>query len=150
MTRKSLLITLTVIVLVLSGTFIYQSTGSNTAITNKDYPTTQNFNVYSIGDIKQRNLAIRTYNTEGYVVKRYECPPCPPGAQCKPCMKDNIVISENNKLLDTYTLTNSEIIVFANNPKQFELGKKYSFSVKLLDSKSTNEPINDIELVGYK
>ena len=65
-------------------------------------------------------------------------------------MKNNIVISQNNKLLDTYTLTSSEIILFANNPKQFELGKKYSFSVKILDYKSTNEPINDIELVGYQ
>ncbi|KKR11828.1 MAG: hypothetical protein UT39_C0002G0009 [Candidatus Woesebacteria bacterium GW2011_GWA1_39_21] len=150
MKKKPFLIIIVVIVLVLSGIFIYQRTSRNTVVTNKDYPTTQNFNFYSINDIKQKSLASGTYNTEGYVVKQYECPFCPQETQCKPCMRDNIVISENNKLLDTYILTNNEIVVFANNPKQFELGKKYSFSVKILDHKSTDEPINDIELVGYQ
>lgn len=149
MTKKHFLIII-IVVLVLSGIFYYLRNSRNTVTTNRDYPTTQNFSFYSISDIKQKNLANGSYNTEGYVVKRYECPPCPPGAQCKPCMRGNIVISEINKLLDTYILTNSEIILFANNPKQFELGKKYSFSVKVLDYTSTNKPINDIELVGYQ
>ena len=38
---------------------------------------------------------------------------------------------------------------FAENPKQFELGKKYKFRIRMLDYKSTGEPINNIELVGY-
>jgi len=64
-------------------------------------------------------------------------------------MRNNIVISENNKLLETYTLSESEMILFANNPKQFDLGKKYRFSIKILDYKSTEEPINDVEIIGY-
>jgi len=116
---------------------------------NTTYPQTSNFAFYPIREIKQNKFTSGSYNTEGYVVKIYTCPPCPKGALCKPCMKDNIVISENNKLLETYALSDNEMILFANNPKQFELGKKYQFSIKLLDYKSTGEPMNDAEIIGY-
>ena len=118
-------------------------------LAQRTYPEGSNFSFYAIHDFKQKNLTPGTYNTEGYVVKIYVCLPCPKDALCKLCMKDNIVISENNKVLDTYSLTNTEMIVFADKPKQFEIGKKYKFSVKLLEYKSTGESINDIELVGY-
>ena len=111
--------------------------------TNSSYPS------ITIHELKETNPVSGNFNVEGYVVKIYTCPPCPKGAACKPCMGDNIEISENNKLLDTYSLSDTELIIFSNNPKQFELGKKYKFSIKILDDKSTGESINDIELIGY-
>lgn len=68
---------------------------------------------------------------------------------CKPCMRDNIVISMNEKIFESYLLTEDELIVFTENPERFKLGKKYKFIIKILDYKSTGEPINDIELVEY-
>ncbi len=102
-----------------------------------------------IHELKDSNYTSGNYNVDGYVVKIYTCPPCPKGAMCKPCMRDNIVISENNALLDSYSPSSSEIIIFTNNPKQFELGKKYKFSIRITDYKSTGEPLNNIELLGY-
>jgi len=42
------------------------------------------------------------------------------------------------------------MIIFVENPEQFELGRKYRFSIKIMDYKTTGEPINDVELVGYE
>jgi len=105
--------------------------------------------LYQIHEIKQGNFTSGDFNVEGYVVKIYACPQCPPDAACKPCMRDNIVISESNNPLDTYSLTDSELIVFTNNTGQFVLGGKYLFSIRIGDRNTTGEPINDIELVGY-
>lgn len=137
-----------ILVVVISIIYFYtqQTTDTNSIRT---YPTISDFDFYPIHEIKQGNFTSGTYNTEGFVVKIYTCPPCPKEALCKPCMRDNIVISKDNKILETYSLTENELIVFVENPKQFKLGKKYRFSIKILDYKSTGEPINDIELVGY-
>src|SRR3989338_541332 len=130
--------------------FLYKQQPSQVNIQNNTtYPQISNFTFYPIHEIKLNKFNSGTYNTEGYVVKIYTCPPCTKGAQCKLCMRDNIVISENNKLLETYSLSDKEIILFADKPNQFDLGKKYKFSIKILDYKSTGESINDIEVVGY-
>ena len=106
-------------------------------------------NFYSISELKQNNFNTGEFTTEGYVVKIYTCPICPAGYQCKPCMRNNLIISENNQFLANYALTNKELIVFTDNIQPFELGQRYKFTVKILDSKSTTEPINDIELTGF-
>lgn len=89
-------------------------------------------------------------NIEGYVVKISTCPPCPEGYLCKMCMRDNILVSENNVLTETYQLTDSNIVIFTEQTKQFELGKKYKFSIKILDYKSINQNLNDVEIIGYE
>ena len=130
--------------------FFYNQQVQPTNSTNTTtYPQASSLNFYPIHEIKSNKFDSGTFNTEGYVVKSYTCPSCPAGAQCKPCMRDNVVISENNKLLETYSLTDKEMILFADNPKQFELGEKYTFSIKILDYKSTSESINDVEIIGY-
>jgi len=111
--------------------------------------STADANFYSISELKQNNFSTGEFTTEGYVVKIYTCPICPEGYQCKPCMRNNLVISENNQLLANYALTSKELIIFTDNVQPFELGQKYKFTVKILDSKSTTEPINDIEVVSH-
>ena len=107
-----------------------------------------NLSVYSIRDLKQLNLS-GSYNTYGYIVKIYQCPGCPTGYVCKPCMRDNIVISQDRKLLDAYQLSDKDLIIFVNNTKQFIIGKEYMFSIRITEQKSTSEPINDAELMGW-
>ena len=136
-----------ILALVIGGFYLLKPTQS--VIVDRGYPASSNYEFYSIRDLKNKNLDVGFYDTEGYVVKKYECPPCPAGAQCKPCMRNNVVISENNIPLETYSLSNTELIIFVDYSQRFEMGKKYRFSIKLLDSKTTGESINDVELVGF-
>jgi len=152
MNKKIILILAIILVVIVGGVFYFRYHQQPLQVNiqnNTTYPQASNFALYPIHEVKLNKFNSGTYNTEGYVVKIYTCPPCPKGAKCKPCMRENIVISENNRLLETYSLSDKEIILFANNPRQFELGKKYQFSIKILDYKSTGEPINDVEIVGY-
>jgi hypothetical protein len=105
----------------------------------------------SIHQIKQEKGKRGSYQTTGYVVNSYTCPPCPPRAECKPCMmRTNIVISEDNKTLHTYQLTDKDLIVFTKDAPVFQAGKKYIFSIKVTGEKTTSEPLNDVDLVEYK
>lgn len=108
---------------------------------------------YPIHEINQNKLGPGAYITEGFVVKIFTCPPCPKGAQCGPCMPPNIVISEENKLLQAYHLTDKDLIIFVKDTeyrKHFKLGKKYRFVIKILSYKHTSRSINDVELVEYQ
>jgi len=106
--------------------------------------------LYSLHEFKKASPKKGAYYLEGYVVKVYTCPECPKGAQCKPCMEDNIVVSEYNRpLVDYSQVGKSEIIVFVRKPQVFKLGRKYKFLVGVTNSKSTLEPINDLELISY-
>lgn len=148
-----LILTLAIVIV---GIYFYTSVGINTEQNNntnnaRTYPTNSDSDIifYPVNNIKQNNLVSGTYNTEGFVAKIYTCPPCPKGAMCEMCMRDNIVISMDGKILESYSLSEKELIIFAENPGQFKLGKKYKFTIRILDYKSTGEPINDVELVGY-
>ena len=112
-------------------------------------PCARELPVPSIHELKQLNPTSGLYKTEGYVAKIYACPPCPPRAVCKPCMQDNIVISEQKKSLDTYTLTDMDLVVFVTHPEQFMLGAKYTYSIQVSDAHTTGDRINDVKLMSY-
>lgn len=136
---------LAVIILVLASASVYVY-----LMINQPKPeSVANDNFYSISELKQNNFSTGEFTVEGYVVKIYTCPFCPTGWQCKPCMRNNLIISENNRPLANYSLTNKELIVFFDKVQLFELGQKYKFFVKVLDDKSTSELINDIEITGF-
>lgn len=65
-----------------------------------------------------------TFRIRIKVLDQYHCPPCSAGAQCKPCIGDHIIVSENRKS-EKQTLR-----VFTNNPDQFEKGKIYILTVR--------------------
>ena len=68
-----------------------------------------------------------------------------------PCMEENIVISEQVKTVEAYTtISSSEMILFVQNPERlFTLGEKCQFSIRVRDERTTDEPVNDIELIGF-
>ncbi len=92
--------------------------------------------------------ALSTHRLRGYVVMRYTCPPCPPKALCKPCMGDNIVLSDDPKLHERYDLSDREVIVFTPTPVTFELGKQVTVKVRVLERQNSNKGIPDLELVA--
>ncbi len=148
--------TLVLISFVLFGNFV--QTDSCGKVGKKDSPIIEpNVNnsraagdFISISEINRKNPDSGVFETRGFIAKIYTCPPCPPDAQCKPCMKDNIVISEENKNLETYDLTEKELVVSTSEAKTFSKGKEYKFTIKLTDGKTTAADLNDIKLIGYK
>jgi hypothetical protein len=84
---------------------------------------------YSIHEVKHEKPG-STYTTQGYVVFKYVCPPCPEGSLCKPCMGENVVISEKNDPLSDYNgVGGTELILFAQHTEALRLGQKYYFVV---------------------
>lgn len=125
--------------------------------TPKTYPKVSDFKYHKISDINNLNPKEgEQFNTEGYVVRIYECPPCPKESICEPCFtNDFIIISEdnqlNNKILGRENLSKNELLIYTTEADKFELGKKYKVSVKVLYSNHLNiDFTNDIELVGYE
>jgi hypothetical protein len=137
-----------IIILILSaGSSFYFLKPTQVKVIDGDYPLSNNYVLHTIQDLKSGNNETGFYDIEGYIVKDYTCPFCPEGDQCKPCMKDNIIVSEKKVYSDNNSLSDDEILLFVNGSKEFKLGEKYRFSIKLLNSKNINGKIN-YELVG--
>ncbi len=98
----------------------------------------------SLGGIKYK-----TYDIDRYVVKKYECPPCPADSVCKPCMRGNIVVSMNRFILYTYNLTDSEQIIYTDDHRQLKLLGKYRFTVRSIEPRTLNISENETYLVSY-
>lgn len=105
---------------------------------------------YSIQELNRSHLQSGAYTTEGFVVKISTCPPCPKNAICEVCEPDNIVVSEKNKKLDEYTLSERDLVIFVKNSKLFKVGKKYKFQIEINNYRSANQVINRVELIDYK
>src|SRR5216684_3460234 len=81
-------------------------------------------------DLKRNDGVEGTFRMEGaYVLEVHKCPPCPPGAQCKPCLGDYIVVAD--KLDEKDPLLIKRLRVFTAKPEKFELKWKYSFVAKV-------------------
>jgi len=107
-------------------------------------------NYYYIHELNQKGFNFGTFETLGYVANAYECPPCPPKAFCKPCMGNHIVVSEDNRSIDDYLLTDREIIVFVDHPLEFKKDVQYKFLIKILDVKTVDQQLNNIKLIFYQ
>lgn len=106
--------------------------------------------VHQISDLNRLNPSYGTHEVVGYVVKIYECPPCPKEAQCKPCMPDHIVIAERRSRFAEYVLTDREMIVFVDDVQGLRLNKKYRFLVRILNVKTMDQIINNPKLIYFE
>ncbi|MBZ0166215.1 MAG: hypothetical protein K8I00_05355 [Candidatus Omnitrophica bacterium] len=106
--------------------------------------------VYRISELNGINPRFGTYEVWGYVVKVYECPPCPEGAQCKPCMADHIVIAERRSRFAEYVLTDREMIVFTDDNSDLHLNRKYRFLIQIMNVKTTDQILNNPKLIYYE
>jgi len=95
----------------------------------------------------RKMLRTSTVTVWGYVSKIYTCPPCPPGAMCKPCMGDNIVLSEQDKKLDSYTLTGSDLVVFTKDPEALKLGARVVLEVRRPSESAGGKDTGEAHLV---
>jgi hypothetical protein len=77
-----------------------------------------------------------------FVTSIYKCPPCPPGAICKPCIGDHVTIS------DVPNTTDKSIRVLTKDFEKYSVGKKYTFLIKL--HKTKDKQIFEAVLIGEK
>src|SRR5205085_3091040 len=67
-----------------------------------------------------------------FVNSIYNCPPCPKGADCKPCIGDHIMVADslNGKI---------QFRVFVKEPAKFSVGEKYTLLIRLYKYNSESE-----------
>lgn len=125
--------------------------GGNISANGQNANNKKTVKFLSISQINEKKLVSEVVQTEGFVVKIFRCPPCPPDANCKTCMEDNAVVSMENNLLESYAdLTAKELIIFGNETGELEKGKKYRFAIRITDRKTTGQASNDVEMINYK
>jgi hypothetical protein len=101
----------------------------------------------TFADLKRDSIQ-GTFILDGFVIDTYKCPPCPPQAMCKPCIGDHVVITDNIDEKDRASI--QRVRVFTDKPGQFELKKKYSFTVKVKGKVAPAHAIQDVDLVSFE
>jgi hypothetical protein len=99
-------------------------------------------------DLQKNDGVEGSFRIEGYVINIYKCPPCPAGMQCKPCIPDNIDVTDNIKEQDMSRIR--RLRIFTDKTEQFELKKKYSLVVKVKGQIPKGRPIENVELIAAK
>jgi hypothetical protein len=98
--------------------------------------------------LSRSDLDAAPFRIEGFVLQINKCPPCPQGAQCKPCLGDHIVITDNLSEKDPPLI--KRLRIFNMKPEQFELGKKYSFLVKVRGKLHEGRAIEEVDLIKFE
>jgi len=95
----------------------------------------------------QKNDLDGPFRIEGFVIQTYKCPPCPAGMQCKPCLGDHIVVTDNVDEKDPGLI--KRLRIFTGKPEQFALKKKYSFTVKVRGKRQTGHAVEEVDLIRF-
>ena len=68
------------------------------------FSQSQKHALLKFADLQKYDPVNETFQIDGYVLDIYKCPPCPPGAICKPCIPDNITIADSSDWMDVSKL----------------------------------------------
>jgi hypothetical protein len=104
--------------------------------------------VLSVADFRRLAPAKGKFEVSGYIAKQYKCSPCPQEAICKPCMGNNVLLSEADELLQTYPSTGNYLVIFTDEPEKLSLGKPYLLKVEVLQTNTTGYQLQDLRLVS--
>ena len=115
---------------------------------SQDQDSTKKPPLLTFEDLKKNDGIEGPFRIEGYVIDIYKCPPCPPRAICKPCIPDNLVITDATDPKDLSKI--NRLRIFTDKPEQFELKKKYSFTVNLKNKVPAAHAITDVHLVSFE
>jgi hypothetical protein len=136
MIRKHLTILFTVVCLLPALSF------------SQDRTSAQEPPLLTFNDLQRNDSIEGPFRIVGAVIDIYKCPPCPAGAMCKPCIPDNIVVTDN---LDEKDLSKiKRLRISTDKPEQFELKKKYTFTVKVKGKVPSGRAIQDVDLISFE
>ena len=99
-------------------------------------------------DLKRNDSIKGTFIVVGFVIQTYKCPPCPPKAMCKPCLGDHLVVTDNVDEKDPARI--QRLWIFTDKPGQFELKKKYSFTVRVRGKTAPGHPLEEVDLISFE
>jgi hypothetical protein len=106
----------------------------------------QESRLLTFDDLKRNDGIEGSFEIEdAYVIEIHKCPPCPPGAQCKPCLGDCIVIANNLDEKDPLLI--KRLRVYTDQPERFELKQKFSFVAKVRGKVPSGKPIENLDLI---
>jgi hypothetical protein len=83
-----------------------------------------------------------------YVIDVYVCPPCPPGAICKPCNENNLTVVEETPGDITNIPLEKRVRIFSENPNRVKVGNRYLFTATFRNKKVS--PKDNLKLVAFK
>ncbi|MBU1149021.1 hypothetical protein KKI23_02925 [Patescibacteria group bacterium] len=117
------------------------NTNTNVSV-DTTYPPAGDHSYYLLNFLivdSQDGIAVAgQYNTDGLVVDKTYCPPCPEGAFCIPCPPDAIFVAEQVE-----AETDKQLRIQADNLDQFMIGQHYTFSL------SVDEETEEVSLLSY-
>jgi hypothetical protein len=82
-----------------------------------------------------------TFRVNAKVIEVYRCPPCPKGAQCKPCIGNHITV------VDPKTKDNGQLFVSTDDPEKFKIDSSYVLLVHLQNKAHREFGVN---LISFK
>jgi hypothetical protein len=103
----------------------------------------------SVATLLARHPSSGSATVTGYVTYLYRCPPCPPGAMCKPCMGDNLVLSDAPKQVTSYSDVGDEDLVVLADRAQLDalkVGSRYRLDLDIGPEKHLSNTIPDPHL----
>src|SRR6266576_1840994 len=103
----------------------------------------QSLPLLTFDDLKAGKHVDGPFRIASYVFDLYKCPPCPPPNQCKPCIPDNIVVTDDIDAKDLSQI--KRLRIYTDKTDQFERKKKYVFTVKIKDNVPAGRAIDSVE-----
>jgi len=103
----------------------------------------------TFAQLNRSDLDDGPFRIEGHVTEVYKCPPCPEGAQCKPCLGDHLVITDNPDEKDPALIR--RLRIFSRRPEleELEIAKQYSFLVKVRGRLRNGKPLEEVDLISF-
>jgi hypothetical protein len=99
-------------------------------------------------DLRKYNPQNHTFRIKAFVFDIYKCPPCPPGAMCKPCIPDNLTVVDLIKEKDYSSMKRLRILT--EQTDKFTRKGKYLFTVKVKENLSEGASVTEVELIGFE
>jgi len=87
-----------------------------------------------------------TVQLKAYVLDVYQCPPCPPGMTCKPCIENHFTVVEKKPVDIMKIPLEDRVRIFTDQPKGLVVGKRYLFTVSFRNKKVS--PKDNLELIS--
>ncbi|HMG76852.1 MAG TPA: hypothetical protein VK582_25495 [Pyrinomonadaceae bacterium] len=102
----------------------------------------------TFSELKRNDSIKGEFIVVALVIQTYKCPPCPPKAMCKPCLGDHIVVTDNVDEKDPSRI--QRLRISTDKPEQFELKKKYSFTVRVRGKTAPGHPLEEVDLISFE
>ncbi len=102
--------------------------------------------MWTFADLQHYDAATQTFQIEGYVLDIYKCPPCPPRGMCKPCIADNVTLTDTDDRSDLSNL--KRLRVFTEETDKFVMNGKYIVTVRVKGTPKMGDAIDSVDLIS--